>query len=185
MSLSLAFGMVKRQSMVARTAFRSASQAPTSLATIAWLGNMADPAYRVQRREAVNCVYAGGKGAGLLRVFSVVKSGEWSEAYQREAFISALREGAPGGTQAAGLDWLERKKTQREIQFSVLQLLGCYYGKHYFLGDLVSVEYAGAEMVEKVKRVEWSSGKAGELEIRVMCGVVEARVKGLEGVEVS
>jgi len=39
LSLSLAFGMVKHQSIVARTAFSSDSHAPTSLATIAWLAN--------------------------------------------------------------------------------------------------------------------------------------------------
>jgi hypothetical protein len=40
LSLSLALGIVKRQSIVARAAFRSDSQAPTSLATITWLPNL-------------------------------------------------------------------------------------------------------------------------------------------------
>ena len=37
LSLSLAVGIVKRQSMVAQAAFRSDSQAPFSFATITWL----------------------------------------------------------------------------------------------------------------------------------------------------
>jgi hypothetical protein len=40
LSLSLALGIVKRQSIVARAAFRSDSQAPPSLVTITWLLNL-------------------------------------------------------------------------------------------------------------------------------------------------
>jgi hypothetical protein len=63
LSLSLAFGMVKRQSMVARAAFRSDSQAPTSLATIAWLPNLVYKYLLVPQsisvlKESVNSFYS-------------------------------------------------------------------------------------------------------------------------------
>jgi len=58
-------------------------------------------------------------------------------------------------------EWLEEGRPKQNVQLEVVQLPGCAYGKHYFLGDLVTMHLGGTDYDKKMVAVTFKTDTKG------------------------
>ncbi len=130
-------------------------------------GNMAQPRYTLDRLDEVNAVYVGGQGEGATRTVEprvdavAMAASTWN---RREAFRDARNEDAVGGLQSKGDAYLAEQQARQSLTFDVLQVPACLYGKHYFLGDLVTARFGTVEVDKKVIQVTVNVATGGQRE---------------------
>jgi len=126
-------------------------------------GNMASPQYEDDMIDARDVAVALGQGEGEARAVEVRTRG----AAEAETTIDARNEPTEAALQAVGDRRLEELQRKQVFQFTALQTPACLYGKHYFLGDLVTARYgAVAELVRKVVAVTVTAASDGTLAIQ-------------------
>jgi hypothetical protein len=130
-------------------------------------GNMAEPSLRIARQDEVNVVYVGGQGEGAARAIvsrtnpSLIDDSTWNRC---EAFTSAANEPNTSGLEAAGDALLEEKRPRQTLAFKTVQTPGCWYGYHYFLGDLVTTKFMAFSGVKKITSVTITCNESGAAE---------------------
>ncbi len=104
-------------------------------------GNMADPEYEDDRLEERNVVAALGQGEGSNRTVVIRTTGDADS----ESTVQGSDLTTTAGLQARADGKLDEWQRRRNFTFRALQTPGCLYGKHYFLGDLVTARYSTAQ----------------------------------------
>lgn len=116
-------------------------------------GNMAEPVYTKTLSGEKTVAIVGGQGEDTDRE-TVVRTGDnYSSSNDIEIFVDArdVEAGNTSGLNAKGDKELEAQKAQDSFEFSVLQTPASMYGKHYFVGDLVTAQYLDITATPKIK----------------------------------
>lgn len=114
--------------------------------------NMANPQYRTRRMAERTVAIVGGQGEGSLRQVGVRTGPNYAASNDIEMFTDARNVSSTAGLQAKGDAELEKARAYDEFRFDVLQTAVSLYGKHYFLGDLVTAvnPFTGASLEKKI-----------------------------------
>jgi hypothetical protein len=113
-------------------------------------GNMADPVYEIDRIEEKTVAIVGGQGDGSTRVTRVVQGPDYPVGRDAETFVDGRSAKTTSALDLAGQTELRESRAKIGFGFRVLQTPGCAYGVHYFLGDLVTANYDGLDISQKV-----------------------------------
>ncbi len=128
-------------------------------------GNMRRADLRVVRSDEVNVVIVGGQGQGADRVITTatdagrVAASPWN---RREVFAPMTNTDDTDVYATTADEGLEAGRPKRTLTFEVLQTPGCVYGRDYFLGDIVTVRFAGEDAAKKLVAVTVSANDSGE-----------------------
>ena len=106
-------------------------------------GNMQDPVYALDRTAEKTVAIVGGQGAGAVRPIQIRTGGDYAAAHDIEEFVNATNYTTLAGLNAEGDRAMYLDRARSTFNFKALQLKPCYYGAHYFLGDIVSASYKG------------------------------------------
>ncbi len=119
-------------------------------------GNMSSPVYTIDHRDEKTVCSVGGLGSGILRIVDHAYSSVYSPANDIESFTQAYNAHSIGAMQTAGANYLARHTANPQLTFDLLQLPSTYYGKHYALGDLVTVRnpFTNTDYVSKIVSVD-------------------------------
>jgi hypothetical protein len=117
--------------------------------------NMANPVYRTRRMAERTVALVGGQGEGSLREVVTRTGPNYAAGNDIEMFVDARNVSSTAGLNAKGDAELEQARAYDEFSFDVLQTAVSLYGKHYFLGDLVTAvnPYTGASLSKKISGV--------------------------------
>lgn len=102
-------------------------------------GNIANPAYELDRRKEKTVAVAGGRGQGILRRTLHACSTAYSPENDIEGFTTSYQAETNAGMLAVAGHYLARCAAPARLTFDVLQMPSTCYGVHYFLGDRVTV----------------------------------------------
>lgn len=151
-----------------RTWGNPAGNAPVQFAPE--LGNMATPAYEMDRTQEATACYVGGQGTGAGRTVVVrttaaaILESPWN---RREIWRDAQNETLAAGLNAKGDRYLWEQQAKENFGFRCLQTPACLYGKHYALGDLITARYGNVTVNKKVIGVSVSV-KAGDSQVETI-----------------
>lgn len=127
--------------------------------------NMANPRYRLRRLGEKTVAIVGGQGVESGRTIEVRTGANYNASTNNiEAFVDARNITTTAGLQTRGDQYLEASRAYDEFYFDVLQTAVSAYGKHYFLGDLVTAvsPYTGLGVTRKIKTVSVSLDRKQE-----------------------
>lgn len=129
----------------------------TVIFALEW-GNMAEPEYEDDRLDERNIVAALGQGEGSARTVTIRTTGDEDS----EGTTDARNEATEAGLEAVADMRLAQWQRRQSFTFRALQTPSCLYGKHYFLGDLVTARYGGVySATRKVIAVDVSFDEDG------------------------
>lgn len=135
------------------------------------LGNMANPRFRQRRMGERTVAIVAGQGEGSARETAVRTGSNYSATNNIEILVDArdVTAGDTAGLESRGDLAVDETRAVDEFDFDVLQIPSTLYGKHYFLGDLVTVRspYAGADVTRKIQAVTVAVNPDGSEEIGV------------------
>ena len=118
------------------------------------LGNMAQPVYTLDSTAEKTVALVGGQGDGASRPVVVRNGPDHTAGNDIEDFVNASNYTTIDGLNAAGDQAMYVDRARSTFKFNALQTQGCYYGKDYFLGDIVSASYkAFSSTSEKIMGV--------------------------------
>lgn len=131
-------------------------------------GNMATPSLTRDHSEEKTIAIVGGLGEETDRTV-VVRTGANYDAEENavETFVDARQLTATDSLNARGDQELDTRRQRNELVFDVLQVPSTLYGKHYFLGDLVTGYYEGITSTQQITAVSVSLGADGKESIKV------------------
>jgi len=118
-------------------------------------GNMARPLLSIQRSTEKNAIWVGGQGQqdGRLLVWrtdaGTIDDSTWN---RHELFTDARNTPIANGLNSKGDALLDKHKARPVLTFDVLQTPACLYGKHYFLGDLVTARFEAGSIAFSATR---------------------------------
>lgn len=116
--------------------------------------NMAVPEFEQNRLGEKTVAIVGGQNEGTDRDVVVRTGANYGASNDIEVFVDAreVDAGNTAGLNAKGDDELKLLQATDEFDFDVLQVPSTLYGKHYFLGDLVTVRspFTGANVSRKI-----------------------------------
>jgi hypothetical protein len=116
-------------------------------------GNMTNPLLRRARAQEKTVATVWGIGEESAREYLTVTGDNYvSQDNDFEVYVDA-RQNQEGGNDfytAKGAEKLKELKAVEEFTFDVLQTPSSVYGKHYFLGDIVSAEFEGVSATPKI-----------------------------------
>jgi len=92
----------------------------------------------------------GGQGDGTSRTVNVRTSSEYDEINHTEMFIDARDVSTSTGLDAKGDAKLVETAYKPRFTFRASQSPGCYYGRDYFLGDLVYARYEDTGFTQRI-----------------------------------
>lgn len=130
-------------------------------------GNMANPVYKKLHSNEKTVAIAGGFGEREFRLTTAVTGTNYSSGNDVEMFHDDRNITTEDALQNRASMALEQNKAVESVSFDILQTPGCLYGKHYFLGDLVSVSYFGTTESHKVVSVAVAFENAGKENISI------------------
>jgi hypothetical protein len=117
------------------------------------LGNMANPIYTNDRTAERTVAVVGGQGEEENRTTATRTGTDYNvTTNNRELFVQATDTSTAAGLNARGDRALAEAEQQTTLSFKVLQTPACFYGVHYFLGDLVTGNYKTSATF-KIQRV--------------------------------
>ncbi len=119
-------------------------------------GNLQVGSYAYDRIDELTAIYVGGEGEGASRTIALALNADRlaeSPLNRREAWRDE-RQGTGAALVTAGEAALTEDSAKRQkLDLTVRQTPSCLYGKHYWLGDLVTVRFAGITMSKKITGV--------------------------------
>ncbi len=130
-------------------------------------GNMAQPEYTFNRQNEATVAIVAGQGDGTNRVIVTRNGADYSSSNDIEAFIDGRSYSTTAALQAIGDKAMFDRRARVTLGFDVLQVPNAYYGKDYFVGDLVTARYLGASFTQKVQAVNVTFDQAGNERISV------------------
>lgn len=128
-------------------------------------GTIGNITYEYNQAEWDTVAIVGGEGEGVSRQLAVRTGGGYDiNTANFEFFVDAkdVKTGT-NGLNARGDARLVERRIVENFDFDVLQTPSTYYGVHYFLGDLVTVQYNTQNLTYKITGVQVSATRnAGE-----------------------
>lgn len=131
------------------------------------LGNMAEPAHARDRIEEKTVAVVAAQGQGALRQTAVRIGTGWTAQNDIEVFVDARNETTAAGLATAGDRALYDTRGPDTFTFTVVQTPSCLYGKHYFLGDLLTARYRDIQRTVKVQAAAISLAATGEETVEI------------------
>jgi len=128
------------------------------------LGNMGNPAMSFDHTDEATAAVVWGAGEGSARATAVRTSADYAAGNDIEIAVEAS--GAVTLNDAGDAALAEKKKVHT-FEFEVIQTPGCYYGVHYFLGDLVSAQWGGTTYTLRVRGATITLDEGGQEQIDV------------------
>lgn len=101
-------------------------------------GNMAEPAYELDREDEATVAIVGGEGTGSARTFVTRTSSAFGTTNDIEIFVNGSNNPTSGGLNAAGDKRLAEHQAREEFRFGLLQTDSCVYQRDFGLGDLAT-----------------------------------------------
>lgn len=128
---------------------------PNSMVFAPNLGNMKNPSYTLSRTEEISDVLVLGPGEGPLRDTTHVASTHTADSPWNliELDQDASNEDREQALQDIGRGVLNDKRPAVSMPFEVLQTPQSTYGKHYFLGDLITGTFSTVTADLKIRAV--------------------------------
>lgn len=131
-------------------------------------GNVANPILRRDFTNERTVAIVGGQGQDSGRTVVVRTGANYNATYNAtEVFVDARQSTTTAALNQAGDVVLSDARTRNELTFDVLQVPQTLYGKHYFLGDLVTGIFEGFAAQKQVKQVTVAVGEDGSEQIQV------------------
>jgi hypothetical protein len=125
------------------------------------LNNMSNPVLRRTSSAEYTVAIAGGQNTGTARVVVVRTGANYNTLYNAsEVFVQASQYSSVAGVTAAANARLKEMEARDELTFDVQQVPSTLYGKHYFLGDLVTGTYQGVTATKQIAGVTVSFAPA-------------------------
>lgn len=117
-------------------------------------GNMRNPRLVRWRLNEKTVAVVGGRGQESERA-TVTRTGtNYVATYNsKEVFVQATQVSTTAGLNNAGDIRLDELESRDDITWDVIQVPSTLYGKHYFLGDLVTGYYAGITATKQIDAV--------------------------------
>lgn len=138
-------------------------------------GNIASPRLVRSHLQERTVAIVAGQGQDADRTVVVRTGANYTAAYNdTETLVDARNLAATAALQGAGDAAMVDQRAHNELSFTVLQVPQTLYGKHYFLGDLVTARYETVVATKKIKRVTVAVQADGSEDI--MCDLVDAYV---------
>lgn len=100
-------------------------------------GNMLDVKYAMDWVEEKTAAAVWGQGAGAARAYETVLGPDHAAGNDVELYVDARD--IAGDLTDRGTKSMAENRARSSFTFKVAQAPGCMFGKHYFLGDLVTV----------------------------------------------
>lgn len=128
--------------------------------------NMLEPRYLDDWRDAVRIVDVLGAGRGADQEVETLPASlaalhRWDRV-RRGVNAPKVEGGDATAFTTVARDALNKERPKQKFKFKAQQIPSCRYGRHYFLGDRVSVQHPRVEADYRIAVVEiWLSG-AGE-----------------------
>jgi hypothetical protein len=127
------------------------------------LDNMSNPVLKRVRSAEYTVAIAGGQDTGTARTVVVRTGANYNTTYNAsEMFVQAGQYSTSGGVTAAADARLREVEARDDLTFDVKQVPATLYGKHYFLGDLVTGTYQGVTATKQIVGVTVSFAPAGD-----------------------
>jgi len=115
------------------------------------LDNMSNPVLRRTASQEYTVAIAGGQDVGTARTVVVRTGANYNTLYNAsEMFVQANQYSSVAGVTAAADARLSEVQARDELTFDVLQTPSTLYGKHYFLGDLITGTYQGVTATKQI-----------------------------------
>lgn len=131
-------------------------------------GNISAPKLTRSYLKERSVGIVGGQGTDSARVIEVRTGTNYAADYNdTETFIDARQLSTILGLQQYGDAELYDRRAFNDLTFEVLQVPQTLYGKHYFLGDLVTARYESVTAIKKVKKITVAMALEGNERIRV------------------
>lgn len=119
--------------------------------------NMLLPIFSINHRLEKNFIYVGGEGSGKERTITTVVdnaaqvSSPWSRS---EAFTSTTEpEATIEQLKTVGQQYLRKNRAKITLTFGVRQTNRSRWLKEWFLGDLVTAQYAGINFDKEIEEI--------------------------------
>lgn len=117
-------------------------------------GNMRRPLLRGNRRAERTVAVVGGAGSNDDRPYRVRTGATYNATYNSTVtFVNASQYDTNDGLDTEGDVRLEEVRARNTLSFDVIQVPSTLYGKHYFLGDIVSAYFRGFAFTPQITRV--------------------------------
>lgn len=124
-------------------------------------GNMAQPEYSYSRQNEATVAIVAGQGDGTARVVTTRTGADYSSSNDIEAFVDGRSYSTTAALQAIGDKMMFERRARVALGYDVLQVPNAYYGKDYFLGDLVTARYLNVSFTQKINAVNVAFDQAG------------------------
>jgi hypothetical protein len=132
--------------------------------------NMGQPRLVYDRVDEKTVAIVGGAGEENARRIYVTTGADYSAADDIELFVDARN--APTALATAGRRALDEARARPMLTFMPLQTPQTFYGKQYFLGDLVRASYRGLTSILKVVAATITLSRDGAEDIQVELALV-------------
>lgn len=117
-------------------------------------GNMRLPSLRSSYRTEKTVAIVGGQGLDSARAVRVRTGTNYNASYNSyEVFVNGSQYATDDGLDTEGDARLEELRAKDSLRFEVIQVPSTLYGKHYFLGDLVSAYYRGFAYTPQIRGI--------------------------------
>lgn len=116
-------------------------------------GNMSSPTYAYNRQSEATVAIVAGQGDGTARTVITRNGTDYTSSNDIEAFVDGRSYSTTAALQAMGDKAMFDRRARITLGYDVLQVPNAYYGRDYFLGDLVTARYLGASFTQKVNAV--------------------------------
>lgn len=124
-------------------------------------GNIANPLLTRDHMGERTVAIVGGQGQEANRAIVARTGANYDAQYNLvEVFVDRRDLSVTAALQAAGDGALKGLQTRDDMEFAVLQAPHTLYGRHYFLGDLVTGVVEGVAAYKQIRRV--AVGLAGD-----------------------
>lgn len=130
-------------------------------------GNMAQPVYTYNRQNEATVAIVAGQGDGTNRVVTTRNGTDYTSSNDIEAFVDGRSYSTTAALQAIGDKVMFDRRARVSLGFDVLQVPNAYYGKDYFVGDLVTARYLSTSFTQKVNAVNVAFKGSGDESITV------------------
>lgn len=117
--------------------------------------NMGSPQYVYNRIDEATTACVWGQGEGALRQYLTRTGADWAVDNDNEIFVNASDVETTSASNARGDNYMSENRAREVFTFKVQQTPSCQFGRHYNLGDLVTVvnPFTGASSTQKVSAV--------------------------------
>ena len=117
------------------------------------MNNVANPSLQRGRIDEATVAIAAGQETGASRAIAIATGASHSATTNSLEMYVDARDTTGGTLNDRAKLRLEEQRSLNALSFDVLQTSASLYGKHYFLGDLVSAAYGGVSATKKIDAV--------------------------------